>query len=71
MEISNCKSGHFKKNDWDSIISAALSSSCGGAFLGGSLFNMPGALIGGAVGIFVEIWPFLRLKNSQTPNETL
>ena len=69
MECKTNNTGRWR-DDWDFVISAAITSSFGGAVLGGSLFNMKGALIGGAVGIFVEIWPFLRLKNSQTQNKS-
>ncbi|MCF0052893.1 complement resistance protein TraT [Dyadobacter sp. LJ53] len=70
MECKMNSTGQHK-DDWDFVIAAAITSSFGGAVLGGSLFNMTGALIGGAVGIFVEIWPFLRLKNSQAQNKSL
>ncbi|MCF2498129.1 hypothetical protein [Dyadobacter chenhuakuii] len=71
METTNCKAGHHKINDWDPLVSAVISSSCGGAFLGGSLFNMTGALIGGALGIIVEIWSYMRLQNHRTQSESL
>jgi hypothetical protein len=71
MDSTNCKAAHHKHNDWDSVISAAISSSFGGAVLGGHLYNLTGAIIGGAFGIIVELWPFLRLKNSHTHNDSL
>jgi len=48
--------------EWSSLFPSVLSTSFGGAIIGGTFGNVSGAIIGGAAGIFVAIWSELSSK---------
>jgi uncharacterized protein YqgC (DUF456 family) len=55
----NCTESHFEKKatfKWDSFIPSAITNSMGASVLGGSVFAMPGALVGGVLGLIVAFW---------------
>jgi hypothetical protein len=42
-------------DQWSSLIPSLISTSMGGAVIGGSIANISGALVGGAFGIFIGL----------------
>lgn len=42
-------------DQWTSLVPALISTSMGGAVIGGSIANISGALAGGAFGIFIAL----------------
>lgn len=42
-------------DQWSSLIPSLISTSMGGAVIGGSIANISGALVGGAFGIFIAL----------------
>lgn len=41
--------------EWSAFVPSAISTSFGGAVIGGTFANVPGALIGGAAGVVVAL----------------
>lgn len=42
-------------DQWSSLIPSIISTSMGGAVIGGSIANISGALAGGAFGVFIAL----------------
>jgi hypothetical protein len=42
-------------DQWSSLVPSLISTSLGGAVIGGSIANISGALAGGAFGVFIAI----------------
>lgn len=51
-------------DQWSSLIPALISTSMGGAVIGGSIAHISGALVGGAFGIFIALCS--EHKNNKT-----
>lgn len=49
---------------WSSLVPSLISTSMGGAVVGGSIANISGALVGGALGIFIALCS--EYKNSKS-----
>ena len=54
--IKVSKKSESKEGAWFSLVSNVITTSMGGAVIGGSLASLPGAGIGGAVGAAVAFW---------------
>lgn len=56
-------------DQWSSFVPSIISTSMGGAVIGGSIANMSGALVGGAFGIFIALCSeYKSSKTSATEN---
>lgn len=65
MQSSNSKQS-LSNERASSFAPALISTSLGGAILGGSLANMTGALLGGAFGIVIAIYSEYRNSRIST-----
>lgn len=54
---------HCSGDQWSSLVPSLISTSMGGAMIGGSIANISGALAGGAFGVFIALCS--EYKNSK------
>jgi uncharacterized protein YcfJ len=54
---------------WSSLIPSIISTSMGGAVIGGSIANISGALAGGAFGVFIALCSEYQNKRTVTSND--
>jgi hypothetical protein len=54
---------------WASLVPSAISTSFGGAVIGGTFGNVSGAIIGGAAGVVVAVWSELSSKVTHQSKE--
>lgn len=54
-------------DQWTSIVPSLISTSMGGAVIGGTLANIAGALAGGAFGIFIALCSEYQSKKAIRP----
>ncbi|MBO9616266.1 MAG: hypothetical protein J7619_26465 [Dyadobacter sp.] len=56
-------------DEWSSLVPSLISTSMGGAVIGGSIANISGALAGGAFGIFIALCSeYKSARTSTTKN---
>lgn len=55
-------------DQWTSLVPSIISTSMGGAVIGGSIANISGALAGGAFGIFIALCSEYKNNKASTNN---
>jgi len=56
-------------DQWTSLVPSLISTSMGGAVIGGSIANISGALAGGAFGVFIALCSAYQNRKAATTND--
>lgn len=54
------------EDQWTSVVPSLISTSMGGAVIGGNIANISGALAGGAFGIFIALCSEYKKRKTST-----